>query len=307
MKTFTVISFFAVLTWGVNPSVLRQFETVTPALAINEYDFRPVDVCWESLNCSIDQIEAMSITDRLEFMKYMGTRRLGPLKCNEQFGALEGVLTFFIRKDLATRGTWLSIVNAAAVEAVQRGAAISLGLSKETGDNPGTMKWVDYFTQRKAGRLTSRAGHDLAWAAAEQAAIDHGIRRADTAPGIPKPSGRILRWQQFTRIYRTTMQYRRTILWLIRTAFSFSTPSIAVTAEAFMDWVTDVTDATSSGFLADIAWNLSIIGLSSGEDPAADSEAIMKIATEFWEAFQQKDQPWADANECRATARHDVE
>lgn len=63
-------------------------------------------------------------------------------------------------------------------------------------------------------------------------------------------------------------------------------------AEAFMDWVTDITDATSIGFLSDIAWTLSALGLSEeGEDPIADTEVLMKITTEFWEAFQDRNEP----------------
>lgn len=60
--------------------------------------------------------------------------------------------------------------------------------------------------------------------------------------------------------------------------------------EAFIDWLTDVTDETSTGFLADLAWSVSALGLSSeGHDPIADAEIMLGVATEFWEAFQQKD------------------
>ena len=66
--------------------------------------------------------------------------------------------------------------------------------------------------------------HDLFWAAAEQTAVDYGVRLANTAPGVDKPSNRELRWIQFTRIYRMIMQYRRTILWLVRTYVFRSLP-----------------------------------------------------------------------------------
>ena len=61
--------------------------------------------------------------------------------------------------------------------------------------------------------------------------------------------------------------------------------------EAFIDWVTDITDSTSIGFLADVAWTLSALGLSSeGEDPVGDAEVLLKIYTEFWEAFQMRNE-----------------
>lgn len=59
--------------------------------------------------------------------------------------------------------------------------------------------------------------------------------------------------------------------------------------EAFINWLTDVTDETSTGFLADIAWKIAALGLSKdGEDPVADIEVIMQVVTECWETLQEK-------------------
>jgi hypothetical protein len=59
--------------------------------------------------------------------------------------------------------------------------------------------------------------------------------------------------------------------------------------ESFINWLTNVTDATSTGFLAEIAWTLSALGFSrGGQDLVADSEVMLKIFTDFWEAYQQK-------------------
>ena len=63
-------------------------------------------------------------------------------------------------------------------------------------------------------------------------------------------------------------------------------------SQAFIDWFTDVTDANSTGFLADIAWRLCALGLSwNGEDPVQDSEVLLQMVTEFWEAFQLSKSP----------------
>ena len=62
--------------------------------------------------------------------------------------------------------------------------------------------------------------------------------------------------------------------------------------EAWLDWFTDVTDSTSTGLLADVAWTMSRMSLSvGGEDPVADGEAIIQVLDEFWEAFQNRDDP----------------
>ncbi|EEH17915.1 hypothetical protein PABG_00478 [Paracoccidioides brasiliensis Pb03] len=293
MKPLVILWFLTLAVWAVPPTALRgqqDPESITfNVSSVSQYDYgaNPIEGCWDALNCTLMQIEAMSISSRLEYLKYMSTWRLDALQSTNQFHALEGVMNFFMRKDIAGTGTWLSIVHAATIEGLQRGAAMSLGLSDNTGGNPASVKWADYFHLRMSGRLTERVTHDIAWAAAEQTAVDYGIRRADSALNVEKPSSRILRWIQFTRIYRTSMQYRRTILWLVRMAFTFTSPSVPMATEAFLDWLTDVTDASSTGFLADVAWTISALGLSqNGEDPIADSEALMKIATEFWEVFQ---------------------
>lgn len=63
-----------------------------------------------------------------------------------------------------------------------------------------------------------------------------------------------------------------------------------VAVEAWIDWFTDVTDETSAGFLADVAWAISRVGLSkNGEDPVKDGEALMQVLTELWVAYQNRD------------------
>jgi hypothetical protein len=60
--------------------------------------------------------------------------------------------------------------------------------------------------------------------------------------------------------------------------------------EAFMDWFTDVRDAGSTGFLAEVAWALSFFGLSEdGDDPAVDREMILGVVADVWEGFQRRE------------------
>jgi hypothetical protein len=99
----------------------------------------------------------MNMVDRLEYTRYIASKRLGPLQSSDQFGAVEGMFKFAIRKNLGAKGTWFSYANAGAVEAIERGAAIALGLSKQTGGNPAALKWAAFFTLRKVGKLTERA------------------------------------------------------------------------------------------------------------------------------------------------------
>ncbi|OAX79943.1 hypothetical protein ACJ72_05734 [Emergomyces africanus] len=165
MKSVVILWFLALTIWALNPAFPRDqgdqtVITINKDKAAHSYEYcdgNPVDGCWESLDCSLTQIDMMSMASRLEFIKYLSTWRLDTLHSVDQFHAFEGVVTFFMRKDIANSGTWLSLVNAACIEALQRGAAISLGLSSNTGGNPASEKWADYFHQRRSGRLTDRS------------------------------------------------------------------------------------------------------------------------------------------------------
>jgi hypothetical protein len=153
LATVLFISLFACVL-GSGP-VEGRFKKPQLVISIDD-SISPVDYCWHHLDCSFTQIESMGMVDRLEFVKFMATWRFAPLLSSDQFRALEGVMAFFIRKHLAVPGSWLSHFHAAIVEAVERGAAISLKVSNETGNNPATLKWVEYFEQRKAGGLMDR-------------------------------------------------------------------------------------------------------------------------------------------------------
>ena len=156
MKPLATTLFITLFAWALGSAhVDRRFKK--PQLVINGGDgVNPIDYCWQHLECSFTQIESMGMVDRLEFVKFMATWQFGPLLSSNQFHALEGVMAFFIRKNLAIPGSWLSYLHAAVVEAVERGAAISLKSSNQTGDNPATPKWVEYFEQRRAGGLVDR-------------------------------------------------------------------------------------------------------------------------------------------------------
>jgi hypothetical protein len=82
----------------------------------------------------------------------------GALRAGDQFRAIEGVIIFFQRKGLGAPGSWVSMVDAAIVEAVQRGGAIALGVAPATatGGNPGTALWVAFLRTRKAGGFPNR-------------------------------------------------------------------------------------------------------------------------------------------------------
>lgn len=112
--------------------------------------------CWAKLSCSYHQIESMSMPTRLSYVRYM-EGRFGSLKSSNQFRAIEGVIQFFIDKNIGGPGTWVSYVDAGIVEAIQRGGAIALGIGKSKGGNPGSAKWAAFLTNMKNGKLGNRS------------------------------------------------------------------------------------------------------------------------------------------------------
>lgn len=158
MRSFAVAWFFLFLSVSAIFQGPRKEQYNFALGNINDDDaLKTSDLCWGELACSLKQIEEMGMVDRMHFMKYMAMQKFAPLASVDQFQAVEGVMDFFIRKGLAGQGTWLSLMNAAVVEAIQRGAAVSLGMTDVAGDNPGAPMWAQFFDQRKQGRLDDRA------------------------------------------------------------------------------------------------------------------------------------------------------
>ncbi|KAI5302587.1 hypothetical protein KEM56_000545, partial [Ascosphaera pollenicola] len=252
---------------------------------------RPIYPCWGDMSCSFLDIESMSMPDRLSFLKYIIVHKLTLLDAADQAGAEEGMMNFMIGKKLSHTKTYLSCLNAAVLESVQRGAAIALNISRDTGGNPASPKWAKFFIQYQRGQLDDRNYHDLAWAKAEQSAIDYGILLAETLPGIEQPTGRILRFVRASTLYRTIMMYRRTILWLLRISFAFTNPSVAFSAEELLDWLTDITQPESIEFLGEVSWAVSALKFAEDgeDDPLGDAEVALKLLTGIWDGFKARD------------------
>ncbi|KAF3480170.1 uncharacterized protein GIQ15_05517 [Arthroderma uncinatum] len=238
----------------------------------------------------------MGMVDRLEFMKYMSATKFGVLSAGDQFHAVEGVMDFFTRKDLAGRGTWLSFINAAVVESVQQGAAISLGLSNATYSNPPSNKWAQFFNQRKNGRLTDRPLSVADWDDSSRVWGEYGKVvpwfAATHKEGIDMVAHhRTISRFDDTPTYNSMGIKNLTIRLFIRTS-SLTNPAIPLLAEAIIDWMTDVTDAEASSFVADMAWRFASIEFYNDErDAVVHLDAVVNILEHFWAAFHAKAQP----------------
>ena len=115
-----------------------------------------IPACWQSLSCSFEVIQSNNMDWRVRYVRYMESTHFGALKSSNQFRAIEAVIDFFKEQGEGAPGTWVSYVDAGIVEAIERGAAIALGKSKDDGKNDGTKYWVTFFNQMKAGQLQDR-------------------------------------------------------------------------------------------------------------------------------------------------------
>jgi hypothetical protein len=113
--------------------------------------------CQYSLSCTFETIQELSLATRLTYLQWMQSSLFGPeLNCGNQWRAIEGVIEFFQSKGLGAPGTWVSYTDAGIIEAIQRGGAIALGISTDTGLNPGSQLWADFMTKMHGGQLTNR-------------------------------------------------------------------------------------------------------------------------------------------------------
>ncbi|KAI5293108.1 hypothetical protein KEM52_005827 [Ascosphaera acerosa] len=269
---------------GARPPLLVQQADADDATPL------PISQCWARLDCSFLDIEAMPGPEKLAFAQYLAIERLTQLDCADQLGAVQGMHRFLIGKRLDQPKTYLSFLASALLEAVQRGAAIALGVSRATGGNPASQKWAKFFIQYQRGQLDDRNIHDAAWARAEQTALEYGMLLAEALPGVERPTPRITRFVKMSSLYRTIMIYRRTILWMVKVSFAFTNPSVAFTFEELLDWFTDITHPDSVEFLSEVAWAISAMTFADddgAEDPLGDAEVVLRAINEIWVGFQR--------------------
>ncbi|KAI9787043.1 MAG: hypothetical protein M1816_007714 [Peltula sp. TS41687] len=213
-----------------------------------------VQTCWTTLSCSFKEIETWTMPKRASYVRYMQSTHFGPLKATNKFRAIEAVIDFFYEQKVGAPGTWVSWVDAGIVEAIQRGGAIALGKSKETGGNPGASEWATYFNKLKAGQLNDRDDHDKYWSTAEQAGTDYGKRKAESTKGVGAPSAQQKRWYQFTQLFRFMMRHRTLTINALRAILLAINPFLVPAAEPAINWLTDVTNYNAAHIGLELSW-----------------------------------------------------
>ncbi|QUH05842.1 hypothetical protein HUO13_07790 [Saccharopolyspora erythraea] len=195
--------------------------------------------CASTLDCTARELETLPLRERLSFVRALQDRIAAEhVPGFRHWRNIEGLLSFFIEKGMGTRGSWVSHVDSVDLEAMERGAAIALGVSGDDFGNPGAPLWADYLNRMRRGELTDRREHDRAWSEAEQASTDHGLRLAESTGTRPNR----LEWNifQFSELYRWMMRNPQTALLLLDEHVAGALGIPFVPAD-FLRWLTDVT------------------------------------------------------------------
>ncbi|CAM3853060.1 hypothetical protein KIPE111705_28250 [Kibdelosporangium persicum] len=209
--------------------------------------------CAAALDCTAEEINLMSMPDRLELVRLMQRGPAAELGATDRWRNIEGVIMFFRDHGMGAPGTWVSYVDAGIVEGIERGIAIALGRSEDEFGNPGSRGWAIYLTRLRAGELTARNVHDKAWSEAEQAATDHGVAIAEKVHGI-KPVAAERRFFLYSEFYRWTLRNRPAVLDLLAVYGGLIHPDLARQRVPFLDWFTDVRESVPARKGCEVAY-----------------------------------------------------
>jgi hypothetical protein len=246
--------------------------------------------CESTLDCTVDEINEMSMAERLEFVRDMQSGPGAALGAADRWRNIEGVITFFRDRGLGAPGTWVSYVDAGIVEGIQRGIAIASGWSTDTGGNPGSALWASYLTRLSTGQLTTRAAHDRAWGEAEQASTEYGNALA-VSHGVPATAAE-WRFYQFSEMYRWALRNRPFALDLLAIYGPLIHPDLARLRVPFYDWFTDVSESAPANRSCEMAYGFAQLHPIAGVFGVAG--LFLSYMKELFEEYQS--QPVADAN-----------
>jgi hypothetical protein len=241
----------------------------------------PAD-CAAALDCTIDDIDRLTMAERLDFVRGMQAGPGAELGAADRWRNIEGVITFFRDHQLGASGTWVSYVDAGIVEGIERGIALALGRDGGDFGNPGSAKWATYVTGVAEGTWTTRAAHDRAWSEAEQASTEHGVVVAEShgqhATGVEQ------RFYQFSETYRWALRNRPVALDVLAVFGPLIHPDLARARVPFYDWFTDVSESAPSIKGCEMAYGLAQLHPIEGVLGAAG--LFLAYVTELFEEYR---------------------
>lgn len=241
--------------------------------------------CAAALDCTAEDINLMTMAERLTFVRAMQSGPGAQLGVTDRWRNIEGVITFFRDKGLGAPGSWVSYVDAGIVEGIERGLAIALGRSADDFGNPGSRLWADYITGVAQGSFATRGAHDRAWSAAEQASTEHGVYLAESHGQYASRVEQ--RFYQFSETYRWALRNRPFALALLAVYGWLIHPDLAGARVPFYDWFTDVRESAPSYKGCEMAYGFAQLHPITGVFGAAG--LFLAYVTELFDEYQRLD------------------
>lgn len=254
---------------------------VAPATAAPR---RGPEDCAAALDCTIADIDQLTMAERLVFVRAMQSGPAAALGATDRWRNIEGVITFFRDRGLGAPGTWVSYVDAGILEGIERGIALARNWSTDTHGNPGATKWASYLTRLSTGQLTARSVHDRAWSEAEQASTEYGNDLAE-ANGVPA-SAVEWRFYQFSEMYRWTLRNRPFALDLLAIYGPLIHPDLSRARVPFLDWFTDVSESAPSTKGSEMAYGFAELHPITGVFGMAG--LFLSYMKEMFEEYQEQ-------------------
>jgi len=264
---------------GILLVVVLGAVVVSPAAADTRRT--PAD-CAAALDCTAEDINLMTMAERLEFVRAMQSGPGAELGVTDRWRNIEGVITFFRDKGLGAPGTWVSYVDAGIVEGIERGLAIALGRSTDGFGNPGSALWATYITGVAEGSFATRGAHDRAWSAAEQASTEHGVVLAEGHGQYATVVEE--RFYQFSETYRWALRNRPFALDLLVIYGWLIHPDLTGARVPFYDWFTDVRESAPSYKGCEMAYGFAQLHPIAGVIGAAG--LFLAYVTELFKEYQ---------------------
>ncbi|MFE9750453.1 hypothetical protein ACFYOT_36585 [Saccharothrix saharensis] len=265
--------------WVVVLALVAGLVAPVPAMAV----VRSPGECATSLDCTAAEIDRMTVAQRLEFLRLVQSGPAAGLGAPDRWRNIEGVLAFFHDHGLGTPGTWISHVDAAILEGIERGVALALGRSTDGFGNPGSARWAAYLTRLHRGELTVRNEHDRAWSEAEQASTEHGVAMAERLHGL-RPTAVERRFFLFSEFYRWSLRNRPVVLDLLLVYGALLNPVLILRRVPFVDWLTDVRESTPSRKGSEMAYAYAQLDPVNGAFSTVD--LLFAYIPELFEEFQ---------------------
>ncbi|GAB3457349.1 hypothetical protein GCM10027436_61320 [Actinophytocola sediminis] len=237
--------------------------------------------CAAELDCTAEDIDLMSMAERLEFVRALQAGPGAELGVADRWRNIEGVITFFGDRGLGAPGSWVSYVDAGIVEGIERGLAIAGGRSTDDFGNPGSRLWADYIRGVAAGTFPTRAAHDRAWSLAEQASTEHGT--AIAASHGQQATAVERRFFQFSEVYRWTLRNRPVAIDLLAVYGGLIHPDLARQRVSFYDWFTDVRESAPSYHGCELAFGFA--QLHPIEGVFGTAALFLAYVTELFDAY----------------------